>query len=98
MGILLTDLYHTGRVTLPCLIEKMTYGPARIFGLRGGSLEEGMPADVTVIDTELDWTVDAGKFYTRGSHSPFDGRKLKGKAVMTIVDGRIVMQDGKVVD
>ena len=96
LGVLLTDLYHAGKVTLPCLLEKMTYGPARIFGLRGGSLETGMPADVTVIDTDLAWKVDAGKFYTKGSHSPFEGRNLKGKAVMTMVEGRIVMRDGKV--
>ena len=40
------------------------------------------------------WTVDEKKFYTKGSHSPFIGRELKGKAVMTLVDGNIVMQDG----
>ena len=57
-----------------------------------------MPADVVVIDTELEWTVDEKAFYTKGSHSPFAGRKLKGRAVMTLVDGRIVMRDGKVVE
>ena len=98
LGVLLTDLYHTGKVELPFLIEKMSYAPAKIFALPAGSIEAGMPADVTVIDTELEWTVDAKRFYTRGTHSPFDGRKLKGKAVMTIVDGRVVMKDGKVVE
>ena len=98
LGVLLTELYHTGKVELPLLVEKMTYAPARVFGLQAGSLEEGMPADVAVMDTELEWTVDAKKFYTRGSHSPFDGKKLKGKVVMTFVDGRMVMRDGKVVE
>jgi dihydroorotase len=53
---------------------------------------------VTIIDPEQEWTVEAEKFYTKGSHSPFVGRKLKGKAVLTIVAGRIVMRDGQVIE
>ena len=96
VGVLFTDLCHTGRVDIPTIIEKMTWGPAKAFKLDAGTISVGANADVTVIDPELDWTVDAKKFYTRGSHSPFVGRKLKGKAVMTIVDGKVVMKDGKV--
>ena len=98
LGILLTDLYHKGKAELPLLISKMTWEPAKIFGLDAGTLSVGSPADVAIIDTELAWTVDDKEFYTRGTHSPFVGRRLKGKAVMTIVDGSIVMQDGKVMD
>ncbi|WP_019554364.1 dihydroorotase [Propionispira raffinosivorans] len=98
VGILLTDLYHEGKLDLPEIIEKMTYGPAKTFDLTAGVLEAGATADVTIIDPNLNWTVDAEKFYTRGTHSPFVGRKLKGKAVMTIVDGKIVMKDGKIID
>ena len=78
------------------LVEKMAWAPARVFGLEAGSLSKGMPADITVIDPELSWIVDDKNFYTKGSHSPFIGRELKGKAVMTLVDGKIVMQDGKI--
>ena len=98
LGILLTDLYHKGKAELPLLISKITWEPAKIFGLDAGTLSVGSPADVAIIDTELAWTVDDKEFYTRGTHSPFVGRRLKGKAVMTIVDGTIVMQDGKVMD
>ena len=80
------------------MIEKMTYAPARIFGLKAGTVEEGATADITIIDTEREWQVDEKNFYTRGTHSPFAGRKLKGRAIMTLVDGRIVMQDGRIVD
>ena len=66
--------------------------------LNAGTLSEGAQADITVIDPELEWTVDEKKFYTKGSHSPFVGRKLKGKAVLTMVKGKVVMQDGKVLD
>lgn len=96
VGVLLTDLVHTGKLDIAMMIEKMTVAPARIFGINAGSLAEGMPADITVIDPELEWTVDDKKFYTKGSHSPFVGRKLKGKAVMTFVDGRLVMKDGEI--
>ena len=97
LGVLLTDLVHTGKVPLATLIERMTYGPARVFKLNAGTLGEGAPADITVIDPELQWTVDVNKFYTRGRHSPFNGRQLKGKAVLTVVDGKIVMKDGVIV-
>ena len=96
VGVLLTDLVHTGKLDIAMMIEKMTAAPARIFGINAGSLAEGMPADITVIDPELEWTVDDKKFYTKGSHSPFVGRRLKGKAVMTFVDGRLVMKDGEI--
>ena len=96
LGVMLTDLYHTGKLELPTLISKMSYEPAKVLGLTAGTLTEGAAADVTVIDPELEWQVDEKKFYTKGSHSPFAGRKLKGKAVLTVVKGQIVMQDGEV--
>ena len=96
LGVMLTDLYHTDKLDLPMIVSKMTWEPAKVFGMDLGTLTVGKSADITVIDPELDWTVDEKKFYTKGSHSPFVGRKLKGKAVLTVVDGKIVMQDGEV--
>ena len=97
IGVLMTDLVHTGKLPLETLIERMTYAPARVFQLNAGTLREGGPADVTVIDPNLVWTVDEKKFYTRGSHSPFVGRELTGKAVLTVVDGQILMKDGVII-
>lgn len=97
LGVVLTDLVHTGKMDMETVIERMSYAPARVFRLNAGTLNEGAPADVVVIDPQCLWTVEAEKFYTRGSHSPFVGRKLKGKAVLTVVDGEIVMKDGVVV-
>ena len=96
LGIMLTDLYHKDKLDLPLIISKMSWEPAKVLGLEGGTLTAGAAADVTVIDPELEWTVDAAKFYTKGSHSPFIGRKLKGRAILTVVDGEIVMKDGNV--
>ena len=90
LGILLTDLYHKDIINLHMLISKMTYEPAKVFGLDAGNLSVGSWADITIIDTDLEWTVDANNFYTRGSHSPFVGRKLKGRAVATIVHGDLM--------
>ena len=96
LGVMLTDLYHTGKLDLPTIISKMTYEPAQCFQLSAGTLQKGVAADVVVIDLEKEWTVDAAKFYTRGTHSPFVGKQMKGKAVLTLVDGEIVMRDGVV--
>ena len=90
VGVLFTELYHTGKIDLKTLISKMTAEPAQIFGLNAGTLSVDAPADVTIIDPEFVWTVDAKNFYTRGSHSPFVGRELKGRAVATIVRGNLM--------
>ena len=96
LGIMLTDLYHQHKLDLTTIVSKMTCEPAKVFGMDAGTLAVGKSADITVIDPELCWTVDEKKFYTKGSHSPFIGRELKGKAVLTVVAGKIVMQDGEV--
>lgn len=97
LGIMLTDFYHTKKLDLPLIISKMSYEPAKVFGMDCGDISVGKKADIAVIDTEIKWTVDDKKFYTRGSHSPFVGRNLQGKAVLTVVNGNIVMRDGEIV-
>lgn len=96
LGVMLTDLYHVGKLDLKTIISKMTWEPAKVFKLDAGTLNVGSAADITVIDPDKEWVVDAKNFYTKGSHSPFIGRKFKGKAVMTFVDGKMMMRDGKV--
>lgn len=96
LGVMLTDLYHAGKLDLKTIISKMTWEPAKVFKLDAGTLNVGSAADITVIDPDKEWVVDANNFYTKGSHSPFIGRKFKGKAVMTFVDGKMMMRDGKV--
>lgn len=98
LGVLLTELYHKGKLELTTLISKMTAEPAKLFALPGGTLSVGCPADIAVLDLEQEWTVEAENFYTRGTHSPFAGRHLKGRAVMTMVSGQVVMRDGKIVE
>jgi dihydroorotase len=73
----------------PELIAKMSANPARILNLSKGTLTEGSDADITVIDPHLKWTVDIKAFRSRGKNSPFSGRTMQGKAIMTIVGGEI---------
>lgn len=71
-------------------VELLSWGPARSFGLPGGKLEEGGVADVTVVDPEARWTVRAAEFRSKGRNTPFEGREVQGRAVLTVVGGRIV--------
>ena len=70
----------------------MTCGPAAALGIPAGQLEEGGVADVTVIDPELEWTVDAQQLVSKSKNTPFDGWKMKGAALFTIVGGKIAYQ------
>ena len=67
-----------------------TANPARLLGLDAGTLSLGVKADVTLIAPDLEWTVDAAKFESASKNTPFDGWKLKGRAVRTIVGGKTV--------
>jgi len=86
-------LVHDGTLTLQQLIEKMSVNPARILKIPKGSLAPGCDADITVIDPDRVWTVDAGAFRSKGRNCPFDGWDLTGKAIVTIVGGEIKYAD-----
>jgi len=98
LGVILTGLYHTGKFTLTEIIERMSVAPSRILGLDDSGLQVGSPADITIIDLDKEWIVDSKIFYTRGKHTPFEGQKLKGKAVATIVAGKMMMRNGEVLE
>lgn len=96
LGIILTELYHTGKLTMSDIITKMAVNPARILRLDSGVLDIGKTADITLIDPEQLWSVDSSLFYTKGKHTPFEGRQLKGKAAAVLVGGKIIMKNGEV--
>ena len=85
-------LVHNGIIDMETLITRMSKAPARILGVENGIIE-GNTADITIIDTESELTVDATLFHSKSRNTPFDGMKLKGKAVFTIVGGKIVFDD-----
>jgi dihydroorotase len=88
----LDRLVHGRVIGLMQLVRLMSTRPAEIFGLPGGSLREGSPADVTVLDLRALRTVDATSFQSRAHNSPFAGMRLKGWPAATIVGGEIVWQ------
>ena len=83
------QLVEDGLIDLPKAVALLTCGPAAALGIPAGQLEEGGVADVTVIDPELEWTVDAQKLVSKSKNTPFDGWKMNGAALCTIVGGKI---------
>lgn len=86
-------LVHAGHFSLSEAISKLSISPARILRLEIPSIQVGKRADLTVIDPDRKFSVDVHKFQSRSKNSPFHGWELKGKAVMTIINGRIVFDD-----
>ena len=89
LGIYLTELVHSGMLSMREMVVKMSTFPSEYFGLGRGSLAVGAAGDVTVIDPERKWTVRKAEFASRGRNTPFEGRELRGRAVLTLVDGQI---------
>ncbi len=87
-----TYLVKPGYLTLPKLIERMTAGPARLYGLNAGTLSEGAPADIVLLDTEEEWIV-TDDFTSKSKNSPYIGEKLTGKVKMTICGGKVVYNE-----
>lgn len=84
-------LVDEGVVSLNTLIEKFSANPAKILGLSTkGSLKVGNDADITIVDLNKEWVVDAGKLKSKSKNTPFDGWNMKGKVVKTIVGGKVV--------
>ena len=92
-GVAHTDLVRTGVLTLPTLIARMSIGPAALFHLSGGGLAPGVAADVCVLDVTTPWTVRPEEFHSKSRNTPFAGRELVGRAVLTLVAGRIVHEE-----
>jgi dihydroorotase len=85
-------LVATGRLTWSRFSELFSAGPARAFGLPGGTLAEGAPGDVTLFDPAHRWIVDPSRFHSLSRNTPFAGWELVGAPVATIVEGRVVWQ------
>ncbi len=97
LPLLLTQMKH-GRLSLGDIVRLMAEKPAKIFKLRGrGCLKEGNSADITIVDLSEKYKIDASKFHSKARYSPFDQWIVKGKPVKTFVNGRLIMDEGKIV-
>jgi dihydroorotase len=99
-GLCMT-LVHSGAIELRTLIERLTAGPVRILGLDRsvpglGSLAEGSPGDITLLDPDAEWTVEPARFESKGKNTPLAGRTLKGKVFATIYSGEVVWAQERV--
>jgi len=91
----MTTLVSAEMLSPSRMVEAMSVNPARILGLEGrGTLQPGSIADVTIIDPEMEWTVERSDFASMAKISPFEGKNLTGKVVMTIAQGKVVY-DGR---
>jgi len=89
----LMGLVHKGEIDLTTLISKLTCEPAKLLGRDDdlGTLKTGSPANITIFDPAREWVVDSQQFVSKGKNTPLEGYRLKGKVMVTIVDGRIIM-------
>jgi len=90
LSLSLMQLVHTKRILLPDLIAKFTVNPARLLNLNKGTLSIGVDADVTIFDPDCEWIFRAEESASKSKNSPFNGWKLQGKTVATIVGGKKV--------
>lgn len=97
IAMFLTEAVNQGRMTLPQYVKVSSYNPARTWSVypQKGVLEVGSDADITVVDLNKTGVIDAEKLHSKNRVSPFNGWKVKGMPTATIVRGRLVMQDGK---
>jgi dihydroorotase len=93
VSLTLNELVHRNILTINQAIAKLSANPARIFGLKGGSLQEGNEADITILDLQREFLVKPEAFKSKSRNTPFGGWKLKGGPIITIVAGKIGWED-----
>ncbi|HEY2774410.1 MAG TPA: dihydroorotase [Candidatus Binatia bacterium] len=89
------ELVRRGCIDLGRMIDAMSVRPSRVLGIGRGSLAVGAVADIVVFDPEREWTLHADAMATKSRNTPFEGWKLKGKAVWTLVGGTVVWEDAR---
>ncbi len=90
VALAVTELVENGVLTPLELAERMSHRPAQILGLPFGTLQVGSPADVTIVDPAAEYVIDKDRFASKGRNTPFHGRRVRGKVLYTIVNGKIV--------
>jgi dihydroorotase len=90
LGLTLTELVHTGLISLWHMVSLLSANPARIINQPLGRLRVGATADITLFDPELVWTYRAAEGRSKSRNTPFDGRTFRGAVTATIVNGKVV--------
>ena len=90
LALALEKLVYPGRIGLARLVALLTTGPARVLGLDRGTLAPGAPGDVTIFNTDCEWTYDVNQSFSKSRNSPFGGRTFRGGPMATVVGGSVV--------
>lgn len=98
LSLVLQALVFPGVISLSRALAAMTIWPARILGLDKGTLRVGADADLVIIDLEREWTVDVNRYRSKSRNCPYHGRRMRGRAVLTMVGGRVVAREGEIVE
>lgn len=93
---LILNLVTEGILTIGSAASMITINPARLLKINKGALKDGSDADVTIIDPDKEWVVDVNNLKSKSKNTPYAGWKMKGKAILTIVGGRIVHDTGDI--
>ncbi|MAM92354.1 MAG: dihydroorotase [Opitutaceae bacterium] len=96
LGTALDQLYHSKRLSLSDTLSLLTNRPSEILQLNKGDLSPGADGDVVVLDPDREWTPNSDSFHSKSTNSPWIGRTLKGKAVTTIVSGKLIFENGEI--
>ena len=89
------SLVHAGTIPLARIIAALTTAPASLMGLDAGRLEKGAPADLTLTNINVPWVLDPEQLKSKSKNTPFDERRLQGRAIRTIVGGKAVYVQGE---
>lgn len=88
------EFVHSGQLPLIELLRRVTWSPASIFGVPGGRLARGEPADLVLLDLDHAWVLDAKEFRSKSQNAPYTAHPVRGRAIRTVVDGRPVFGEG----
>lgn len=91
-ALTMTALVKQGYLTPMQLVEKMSLNPAKVLGIDKGCLSPGKAADIVIADPDCEYVIDPSEFYSKGKNTPFAGKKVTGRVVRTLVDGKTVFR------
>jgi dihydroorotase len=89
LALTLTHLVEPGHLSLARALELWTDSPRRVFGLPEVTLRPGSQADLVLFDPQAEWTVDPEAFHSKGRNTPFAGWRLRGRVLLTLLQGRV---------
>ncbi len=87
LAVTLTQLYHTGKISLNKIVQLMAVNPRKLLGIDVPKIEVGAKANIAVVDLEREWTVKPEELHSKSHNTVFKGEKLKGRNIMTVTDG-----------